>query len=117
MNPSHVWAGAMSAPVVGIGIARTTHDNTHVGLLYRHSEDPLALHFLHLAWHKDLQDNAVDEQLKCPAMTQYLNTDILWVVPDVEIELLETAAILCRGIARSRPLVPYGFDYNDAGCF
>jgi hypothetical protein len=85
----------------------------HVGILYRERDGDSRVRLLHLAFHKSLQDDAVNSRIYC----QKLRRSLVCIIPALEEEDAINVAIYCRGIARHLPAVPYGLSYNEDGCF
>jgi hypothetical protein len=118
MNPDHVWRPGDPAPMVAIGIARMPGiNNTHTGIIYRAGDESDALRWLHLAFHLRLSDDEVVDGMHWFHGGANAWCQLLCSIPSLEVEDGINVAILCRGIARHRPEIPFGLSYDDSGYF
>jgi hypothetical protein len=87
----------------GIAIREVDTDQRHIGLL--HAETATGIHFLHLAWHKDLRQEAPRDNYH-------------WVDPVFPESRLRQVAAVCRLVwrANGRNSIPYGFS-PPSDCF
>jgi hypothetical protein len=86
---------------VAVALARfDLPDWYHTGVMHRHSDGSYTL--LHLQWHCDLVDEAVDEVFK-------------WAVPNIPPERLRSIAALCRLIHNTNATsgLPYAFSLES----
>jgi hypothetical protein len=113
MNLRHVWRFGEAAPTVAVAIARMPEGNTHVGIVYRLRDGSESSGLLHLAFHKLLMNDPVDSLVRWPG----LEREMVCIVPEMEELEQANVAIMCRGIARDMPELPYGLTYNDDGYF
>lgn len=91
---------------VGIAVGSVGSDQRHIGILYR-INDTENVSFLHLAWHRNLQND-----------NDKVDTRFIWIDPAVPTARLRQVAAICRQIWRSnqKGAIPYGFSPpND--CF
>lgn len=81
--------------LLGLGIKETQPDQRHCGIIYRPDEN--GPRFLHLAFHFDLRDEA-------------LNGTYWWAASGLDADNQFVLAALAMVIASGRPNIPYGFD-------
>ena len=113
MNFDHVWRSGDSVPTVAIAIGRMRHGNTHIGIVYRLRDESDDMHVIHLAFHKKLEDDFISPSMYCPSM----GCQMACIIPEIEEIEKINVAVMCRGIARDRPDLPYGLSYDENGCF
>ena len=113
MNLDHLYRHGDATPTVAVAIARMPQGHMHVGILYHERDGNNAARLLHLAFHKRLEDDEVSAKMYC----RKLKRSLTCIVPALEEEDAIYVAIYCRGLARHLPDVPYGLNYNSAGCF
>ena len=113
MNLDHVWRVGDPVPTAAVALARMPQGHTHAGIVYRERDGRDRLKLLHLAFHKNLHDDSINESMYC----SQLRCRFLCLIPAMEEEDAINVAIYCRGIARHHPELPYGLSYHDDGCF
>jgi hypothetical protein len=95
-----------NSAVATIGIRRIDRNQFHVGIFYR-NRDTREDRILHLAFHCDLRDQLLEEDLR-----------YYWVIPNLpEMRQVQISA-LCRLVVRNNAgSIPYGLRYNRSTFF
>lgn len=83
--------------IFGLGIKEIDANQRHCGVIYR--PDAEVVRFLHLAFHFDLRDEA-------------LNGTYWWAPSGLDPENQLVLAALANVIAEGHPSIPYGFDMD-----
>ena len=100
------WKLGEPAPAAIIAIRITPHGNTHIGVAYKDDDNRDNFSIMHLAFHCDLQSDP-------------LSKEYLYLIPNLETELLELIALRCRKIWRNKQnkRINYAFKFDPEARF